>query len=107
MEEAYFNQLRAEYSAAHNGVSSGKMMNSESIVFHGKVFVFFSRKKKMVFKLGKDFRPEDPSEEMQVFNPFKKRGPLNGWYEVSYARKELWEELLEQAFALIKRETRS
>ena len=88
MEESYFNEIRTAYSMQHHEVKSGKMMSSEAITYKEKVFAFFSRKKTMVFKLGKDFNPNEIADEIQVFNPFKKRGPLNGWYEEPYAKKE-------------------
>lgn len=104
MEEALFNEIRFQICQNNNKVIAGKMMSSEAIVYKDKVFAFFSRKKKMVFKLGKEFDIASLDIEIKVFNPFKKRGPLNGWYEVPFAAKEHWEPLTQQAFNLIKTE---
>lgn len=104
MEEKYFNEIRKQYTNNYDFVEVGKMMSSEAITYKDKVFAFFSRKQKMVFKLGKSFDPSEIDDEIQVFNPFKKRGPLNGWYEVTYSKKELWTPLTERAFNLIKQE---
>ncbi len=105
MEEEFFNEVRAKCMSKENSIKSGKMMSSEAITYNGKVFAFFSRKKKMVFKLGKDFEPNSVDDEIQVFNPFTKRGPLNGWYEVPFTKKDLWIMLTEKALHRIKLES--
>ncbi|WP_165586790.1 hypothetical protein [Neotamlana sedimentorum] len=87
-----------------SSVKAGKMMSSEAITYMGKVFAFFSRKKKMVFKLGKDFDPDSFGIEIAVFNPFKNRTPLNGWFEVPFTEKEQWEPLTKKALTLLKSE---
>jgi len=104
MEEAFFNQIRTMFIHKENLVQSGKMMSSEAITYKGKVFAFFSRKKKMVFKLGKEFDPNSVDDEIQVFNPFTKRGPLNGWFEVPFSKKDLWIPITEKALDRIKQE---
>ena len=58
----------------------------------------------MVFKLGKDFIPDQYGIEISVFNPFKKRAPLYGWFEVPYTEKEQWEPLAKKALNLLKNE---
>ena len=102
MEEQLFNEIREKLCLTDPKIKVGKMMSSEAITYKGKVFAFFSRKKKMVFKLGKDFEPELTEIEMAVFNPFKKRAPLNGWFEVSYTEKEQWETLAQKALFALK-----
>lgn len=104
MEEQYFNEIRGQFCLKEDEIKSGKMMSSEAITYQGKVFAFFSRKKKMVFKLGKDFDPDNYRIEICVFNPFKNRAPLNGWFEVSYTEKEHWQPLAKQALTLLKNE---
>ncbi|MDP6908948.1 MAG: hypothetical protein QF371_05545, partial [Flavobacteriales bacterium] len=42
----------------HQGVTLGKMMSSPGIQFNGKNFAFFHREE-MVFRLGRDWKPED------------------------------------------------
>ena len=102
MEQAYFNTLRDQFCEKDSFIKPGKMMSSEAITYDGKVFAFFSRKKKMVFKLGKDFQPDTVGREVAVFNPFKNRAPLNGWFEIPYTEKELWRPMATKALQLIK-----
>lgn len=104
MEESFFNEIREQLCSADPNIMSGKMMSSEAIVYQGKVFAFFSRKKKMVFKLGKDFDPGSFGIEICVFNPFKNRAPLNGWFEVPFTEKEQWQPLAKKALTLLKNE---
>lgn len=102
MEELYFNEIRDQLCKKHTQVSKGKMMSSEAIIYKGKVFAFFSRKRTMVFKLGKEFDTTQQTAELNVFNPFKKRAPLYGWYEATFNDKAQWPFLTEQALDLIK-----
>lgn len=104
MEEQLFNEIRDQFCLKDSKVSTGKMMSSEAITFDGKVFAFFSRKKKMVFKLGKDFDPDQFGIEIAVFNPFKNRAPLNGWFEIPYTEKEQWIPFTQKALTSIKSE---
>ena len=64
------------------------MMSSEAITYNDKVFAFFSYKKKMVFKPGTEFEPDQEGFEICVFNPFKNRSPLNSWFEVPFTEKD-------------------
>jgi hypothetical protein len=104
MEENYFNKIRDQFCRTDPAIRAGKMMRSEAVTYKGKVFAFFSRKKKMVFKLGKSFDPVSSGIEIAVFNPFKKRAPLNGWFEVPYTDMEHWEALTNRALTLVKKE---
>lgn len=104
MEELYFNEIRQKFCLKNPKIKIGKMMSSEAITYEGKVFAFFSRKKKMVFKLGKDFNTHNLEIDIAVFNPFKNRPPLNGWFEVSFKDKEQWESLTKTALTLLKNE---
>ena len=104
MEELYFNEIRERFCSMDSNIKEGKMMSSEAITYNEKVFAFFSRKQKMVFKLGKDFDPDSFGIEICVFNPFKNRAPLNGWFEVSFTEKEQWEPLTKKALTLLKNE---
>lgn len=105
MEEQYFNEIRDQLGLKNQLVHPGKMMSSEAVQYDGKVFAFFSRKKKMVFKLGKAFDPDSAGIEINVFNPFKNRGPLNGWFEIPYSAKQHWIHFTEKALDLIKLES--
>jgi hypothetical protein len=104
MEASFFNEIREQLCLTDPNISSGKMMSSEAITYKGKVFAFFSRKQKMVFKLGKDFDPDSFGIEICIFNPFKKRAPLNGWFEVPFTEKERWDPLANKALTLLKNE---
>ena len=104
MEEDLFNDIRKHFCEHEAGVNEGKMMSSEAITFRGKVFAFFSRQKMMVFKLGKDFNPDNAGIEIRVFNPFTNRPPLNGWFEVPYTENKEWKPLAKRALNLLKSE---
>ncbi|AWX44570.1 hypothetical protein HME9304_01573 [Flagellimonas maritima] len=102
MEFDKFKEIRNHLCSKHLHVTEGKMMSSPAIHYNNKVFAFFSRKHKMVFKLGKHFKVDQINVELREFNPFKNKGPLSGWYEVDFAEKEAWEELAELALSIAK-----
>lgn len=104
MEEQLFNEIRNHFCQRDSQINIGKMMSSEAITYRGKVFAFFSRKKKMVFKLGKDFDPDEYGLDITVFNPFTKRQPLYSWFEVPFSEKEQWEPLAQKALNQLKSE---
>ena len=104
MEQELFNEIREQFCSNDTHIKSGKMMSSEAITYQGKVFAFFSRKKKMVFKLGKEFDPDKEGFEICVFNPFKNRAPLNGWFEVPFTEKAKWKSFTEKALTQLKSE---
>ncbi len=101
-EEQEFYRLVEKFSAEHQEIEQGKMMGSPAIVYRGKVFAFLSRQNNMVFKLGKSCDPSSYSFEMKEFNPFKNKGPLSGWYEVSFSASQHWEALTREALSIIK-----
>ncbi len=81
----------------HVPIEAGNMMGSPSITQNGKVFAFLSKKYLMVFRLGKDFDPTSQDFEIRPFNPFKKKGPLAGWFEVPYSEHIHWKPLTKEA----------
>ena len=97
-----FEEIRTRLVTKENLVTTGKMMSTEAIKYNGNVFAFLSKNGNMVFKFGKDFNPEDHEFESIPFNPFKNKGPLSGWFEVSYSHHELWESLTEESLSIIK-----
>ena len=102
MEFEKFDEIRQKLCLQFAQVTEGKMMSSPAIHFNGKVFAFFSKKNKMVFKLGKN--AVAPSGiELVEFNPFKNKGPLTGWYEVDYVHHTSWEELARLALGLARK----
>ncbi|MTI38827.1 hypothetical protein [Fulvivirga lutimaris] len=104
MEKELFNNIREQFCLSDSRIKEGKMMSSEAITYDGKVFAFFSRKQKMVFKLGKDFDPDKAGKDIAVFNPFTNRPPLNGWFEIPFTEKELWTTMTENALQKLKAE---
>ncbi|MBX2841861.1 MAG: hypothetical protein KTR26_08815 [Flammeovirgaceae bacterium] len=102
--KALFEKLIDNYSAKYPEVQPGKMMSSEAIKVKDKVFAFYSKNGDMVFRLGKDFDPDiSASKGIHVFNPFKNKGPLSGWFVVPEQEKELWESYTQQALELTQK----
>lgn len=84
-------------------IKPGKMMSAPALKYKDKVFIFFSKPEHMVFKLGKDFKPEQNAySNIAPFNPFKNKGPLAGWFQVPFQSKEHWPELANQALQTFK-----
>lgn len=81
------------------------MMSSPAIHCKGKVFAFFSKKERMVFKLGRDYPIHQISKPLQEFHPFKTKGPLSGWYELAFSTKFHWEEMTQLAFDISNEKT--
>ena len=102
MEREQFEKLRTELCEQDEGIHPGKMMSSDALQYKGKVFAFFSRKKKLVVKLGTSFDPTSMRIPLTLFNPFKKRGPLNGWFEVSFEYHDEWRSMVDLALAKVK-----
>ncbi|MEM9650063.1 MAG: hypothetical protein AAF969_16415 [Bacteroidota bacterium] len=104
MELEKFLEIRSELCLKYADVSEGKMMSSPAIHYKKKVFAFFSRQNKMVFKLGKSFPFLESDVPLTEFNPFKKKGPLAGWYEADFSQNQKWHKLAETALELLKKE---
>lgn len=102
MEEEVYEAIREQFCLRHTYIASGKMMSSEAITYKDKVFTFYSRKKRMVFKLGTVFDRGQVDMEIAVFSPFKNRAPLRGWFEVPFDEKVLWIVMTEKALDHIK-----
>ena len=90
----------AEYAS----VNPGKMMSSPAIRYKTKVFAFYHNYE-MIFRMGKDF---DPSifklEEYSILNPFKKKAPLYGWFQVPISESKKWKSLAIYAYDNIVKE---
>ena len=102
MEFEKFLEIRDKLCLQEADVSEGKMMSSQAIHYKKKVFAFFSKKNKMVFKLGSPSAAEGIEVELMEFNPFKNKGPLKGWYEAAFQYHESWEKLADIALEKIK-----
>lgn len=101
-EQLLFEQIRNEMVSLYRDVTIGVMMSSPAIKYKGKVFTFLSKNNRMVFKLGKTFIPGEQEFETYPFNPFKKKAPLAGWFEVPYSEHHLWKDLAGEALTLIE-----
>ena len=99
-EQKLFEEIRTELVDSYPQVEFGNMMGSPAITQNGKVFAFLSKKFLMVFKLGKEFDPSSQNFEIRPFNPFKKKGPLAGWFEVPYSSHQYWKPLTQEALEL-------
>ncbi|MDR8393896.1 hypothetical protein NC796_22270 [Aliifodinibius sp. S!AR15-10] len=104
MEEIFFKQLCDRLCIEHPGIMRGKMMSSEAISYNGKVFAFIFPQQKMVLKLGTDFNQQNANLNINVFNPFKNKGTLNGWFEIDFSNKDEWEVLAKKAFETVRSE---
>ena len=104
MEFDTFLEIRNVCCLQDPKITEGKMMSSPAIHFRGKVFAFFSRKKRMVFKLGGGYPIASLPYRLKEFNPFKTKGPLKGWYELPYQDKRSWEEMTHLALGIMKNE---
>lgn len=103
MEFEKFLEIRDRLCLQEADVTEGKMMSSQAIHYKKKVFAFFSKKDKMVFKLGQQPALEELQVELAEFNPFKNKGPLKGWYEADFQYHESWEKLANIALEKSKR----
>jgi len=104
MEFEKFLKIRDKLCLQEAYVTEGKMMSSQAIHYKKKVFAFFSKKNKMVFKLGQQSPLEGIEVELSEFNPFKNKGPLKGWYEADFEQRRNWEHLALLALDQLKSE---
>ncbi len=102
MEKDYFEQIRVRLCLRDSAIALGKMMSSEAVTYRGKVFAFFSGRNTMVFKLGKSYDLSADSIEIAVFNPFTKRPPLYGWFEIPYSHAQYWFDYALKALTHVK-----
>lgn len=80
------------------------MMSSPGIRYIKKVFAFYYHDQ-MVFRLGKQFKPESVKlKSYTLLNPFKNKPPMSGWFQVPFSQKQLWEKLSYLALENIKQE---
>ena len=101
-ENQLFENIRDQLVESSEKISAGRMMSSPAITYNRKVFAFLSTKGKMVFRLGKEYDYTAQNIDIQPFNPFAKKGPLPGWFEVSYTSSAHWQSLAEHALAFIQ-----
>lgn len=83
----------------HQGVNLGSMMSSPGIQYNGKNFAFFY-KDEMVFRLGRDWNPEDAGiTEWHHLSPFKNKPPLYDWFCITAKDSDLWQDLATRALS--------
>ena len=98
--ETCFLEIYEQFPLTHDGAIQGKMMSSDALKVHNKVFCFYYEKEDaMCFKLGKDTDPDRPELlDASLLNPFKNKGPLKGWFVVPFTDKSIYLALTEEAF---------
>lgn len=85
--------------ATHEGVALGKMMSAPGIQYNKKNFAFYHRNE-MVFRLGRDWKPEDAGiREWHHLSPFKSKPPLYDWFCITANDSDLWPELARMALS--------
>lgn len=83
----------------HQGVRLGSMMSAPGIQYNGKNFAFFYMEE-MVFRLGRDWKPENAGiNEWEHLSPFKNKPPLYDWFCVTARDADLWGDLAAKALS--------
>lgn len=106
MERAYtrFLRIQEEMITKYGSVSPGKMMSYPAIRYKTKVFAFYHNNE-MIFRMGKDFDPSTfKLRKYSILNPFKKKAPLYGWFQVPIIESKKWEKLANYAYDKIVKE---
>ncbi len=99
-----FESITSILSKSYDQVTPGKMMSAEGIKYKSKVFAFFHNDQ-MVFKMGKQFVPENHGiTEYSYLSPFKNKPPMKGWLEVPSIYKDQWSNLTNMALEKLKTE---
>jgi hypothetical protein len=100
-EEDLFRTIGDMFLLENHAVTLGKMMSSPGIQYRGKVFAFY-HDTKMIFKLGRDFRPESFGiQQYSLLAPFKTKPPMIDWFVFPPTEKHRWEELARLALQRI------
>mgnify|MGYP002864013020 CR=1 FL=1 len=95
--EQRFRSIAALLAAENKDIAPGKMMSSPAIKYRGKVFAFYYGNK-MVFRLGRDFRPETFGiNQYSILAPFKTKPPMMDWFEIPATSADKWETLARYA----------
>lgn len=83
-------------------VEMGKMMSCDGLTYKGKVFCF-EYKEKMIFKLSKGYDIEKHGiTEYTFLNPFKNKGPMKAWFELTVDYEMHFEALAVIALEVMK-----
>jgi hypothetical protein len=99
-----FLRIQKEMVAEYASVNPGKMMSSPAIRYKTKVFAFYHNNE-MIFRMGKDFDPSTfKLKKYSILNPFKKKAPLYGWFQVPISEGKIWKKLAIYAYDKIVEE---
>jgi hypothetical protein len=81
----------------NDAVTFGHMMSAPALQWQSKVFAFYYGKQ-MVFRLGREFVPEQHGiEHYRLLSPFKTKPPMVDWFEIPFTDHQRWEELARRA----------
>jgi len=101
-EEQCFRSIAVLLASENSAITLGKMMSSPALHYQGKVFAFYYRKK-MVFRLGRDFQPETFNiQHYRLLAPFKTKPPMVDWFEIPSTDQHRWEDLSRYALQLLR-----
>lgn len=98
--EQSFEEIYAQFPVRHPAAAHGNMMRAPALTVNGNVFCFYYKKHDaMCFKLGKDADPTRPELlDASLLSPFKKKGPIKGWFIVPFTEATVYWALAEEAF---------
>ncbi len=101
--ETYFIDIRKTFLQKNKDVKEAQMMNAPGIAYANRVFAYYF-KDAMVFKLGKDFMPENEGIiDWDYLNPYKNKTPMKAWFVIPYeGGKEYWAGLCLKAYKYSK-----
>ena len=102
--EQYFLDVKESFLNQNKEAEDAKMMSAPGVGFGTKVFAFYFRDA-MIFKLGKDFVPQDEGiSNWDYLNPFKNKPPMKAWFVIPFeGGKQYWKRLCEKAFENIQK----
>lgn len=96
--EEKFREVAANLET-HQGVQLGSMMSAPGIQYKGKNFAFFYREE-MVFRLGRDWKPEEAGiRDWTHLSPFKNKPPMYDWFCITAKDADLWNDLATKALS--------
>lgn len=103
------DDIGRKLAETHPDVAAGKMMSSRALTYKGKSFAFYYQQQNaMVFRVGKTFDADAARiQHHSPLSPFKTRGPVPGWLQVTVEGRDQWEGLAVLALDALKFELES
>jgi hypothetical protein len=96
--EHRFHAVATQLMRENGAITFGNMMSAPALQWQGKVFTFYYGKQ-MVFRLGREFVPEQHGiAHFHLLSPFKTKPPMVDWFEIPFTDHQRWEELARLAF---------